>query len=252
MTEIPISHPRYRSIIVREKLVNAYNNNILNDEDLIDFGKEEAVDYFLGEKTTKMAYISYIISIMDMFLAKKPALILDNISFILAEDTIRKSVKDAFFVYPSIDGREDRADNIHPFFGDRLLIVINEKSFNEILLKRIGLPYFKYSSTEDIDDLGIDLLFYHKMDNRQLDGLKNVKKVYFGLNLFSNCYYCSDLVILDNINRFFTNIERLYFKLIKNDKERLNKLVVKFGNVDFLKEYVKEMIAHIKKMNDDR
>ncbi|HIH40756.1 MAG TPA: hypothetical protein HA221_04260, partial [Halobacteria archaeon] len=192
MTEIPISHPRYRSIIVREKLVNAYNNNILNDEDLIDFGKEEAVDYFLGEKTTKMAYISYIISIMDMFLAKKPALILDNISFILAEDTIRKSVKDAFFVYPSIDGREDRADNIHPFFGDRLLIVINEKSFNEILLKRIGLPYFKYSSTEDIDDLGIDLLFYHKMDNRQLDGLKNVKKVYFGLNLFSNCYYCSD------------------------------------------------------------
>ncbi|HIH40087.1 MAG TPA: hypothetical protein HA221_00765 [Halobacteria archaeon] len=57
---------------------------------------------------------------------------------------------------------------------------------------------------------------------------------------------------MDNINRFFTNIERLYFKLIKNDKERLNKLVVKFGNVDFLKEYVKEMIAHIKKMNDDR
>lgn len=250
MTEIPVSHPRYRSIIVREKLVRAYNDNLLKDEDLIDFGKEEAVDYFLGEKTTKIAYISYIIAIRDMFFAKKPALILDNISFILAGETLRKSTKDTFIMHSSTEGCNNNIENTHPFWGGKLLIGVNKKSFNEKLLRRLDIPYFEYSNTEDILDKGIDVLYYHKIE-RQFKELDNVKKIYFGLNLFSDCYYWSDLIILDNINRFFTNIEKLYFRLIKKDKERFNKLVERYSNIDFLKEYIKEMIANIRKMKND-
>jgi len=221
-------------MIVREKLVKAYEDDLLNDNDLIDFGKEEAVDYFLGEKTTKIAYISYIVAIIDMILARKPALILDNVSFILAEDIIVKSA------------------STKSFWGDTLLLGFNENNFNERLFKRVDLPYFKYSSTEDIFDLGIDLLFCHKMDG-SLKNLKNVKKIYFGLNLFSNDYYYFNIVILDNITRFFTNIERLYLKLIKKDKKILNKMRVRYSNIDFFKEYIREMInISIKKMNDDQ
>jgi len=250
MTDIPVSHPRYKSIIVREKLVKAYTNNLLNDEDLIDFGKEEAVDYFLGEKTTKMAYKSYILSISSSILAKKPALVLDNISCILAEDTIGKFAKPTAPVSPFIDTCHDRVKKIRFFWGDRLLIGFNKNNFDERLLNRINIPYFEYATIDDLLDLGIDLLFYHKRD-RHLERLKNTKKIYFGLNLFSKDYSYADIIVFDNITRFFTNLENLYFRLIKKDKEMISKMITRYNNVCFLKEYIKEMIVHTEKRLND-
>jgi 4-phosphopantoate--beta-alanine ligase len=53
MTEIPKSHPRYQSLVLREKLVEGFRTGIVVPQGLIAHGRGEMFDYLLGERTTK-------------------------------------------------------------------------------------------------------------------------------------------------------------------------------------------------------
>ena len=50
MSEIPKSHPRYNSLISRERLVQASKDGLLAESAMIAHGRGEAFDYLLGEK----------------------------------------------------------------------------------------------------------------------------------------------------------------------------------------------------------
>ena len=49
MTVIPRSHPRYQSLLNREKLVKGFNIGLVAKEGLLAHGRGEAFDYLLGE-----------------------------------------------------------------------------------------------------------------------------------------------------------------------------------------------------------
>ena len=55
MTLIPKSHPRLDSLLIREKLVKGFDNNLVAKEGLLAHGRGETFDYLLGEKTSKSA-----------------------------------------------------------------------------------------------------------------------------------------------------------------------------------------------------
>lgn len=55
MTAIPPSHPRYASLMLREKLVDGFREGIVAPQGLIAHGRGEMFDYMLGERTTKEA-----------------------------------------------------------------------------------------------------------------------------------------------------------------------------------------------------
>jgi 4-phosphopantoate--beta-alanine ligase len=47
----PESHPRYQSLLIRERLVAGVRAGITSQEGLIAHGRGEAFDYLLGERT---------------------------------------------------------------------------------------------------------------------------------------------------------------------------------------------------------
>ena len=55
MPLIPKSHPRAKSLLIREKLVDGFDNGLVAKEGLLAQGRGEAFDYLLGEKTGKAA-----------------------------------------------------------------------------------------------------------------------------------------------------------------------------------------------------
>ncbi len=55
MHKISPKHPRYNSLVLREKMAEAYQEGILADTALIAHGRGEAFDYILGEKTSPAA-----------------------------------------------------------------------------------------------------------------------------------------------------------------------------------------------------
>ena len=55
---IPSDHPRYRSLVARERLAECVKKGIVSMEGLAAHGRGEAFDYFLGERTTKSALLA--------------------------------------------------------------------------------------------------------------------------------------------------------------------------------------------------
>ena len=51
MGEVPESHPRYASLMSRQRLVDAMKEGLLADSALIAHGRGEAFDYLIGERT---------------------------------------------------------------------------------------------------------------------------------------------------------------------------------------------------------
>ena len=56
--KIPKSHPRYESLMRREKLVRGWRSGLVVPEGLIAHGRGEAFDYLFGEQTTAPALVA--------------------------------------------------------------------------------------------------------------------------------------------------------------------------------------------------
>ena len=50
MSEIPKTHPRAASLLIRQKLVKGFDAGLVAKEGLLAHGRGEAFDYMLGEK----------------------------------------------------------------------------------------------------------------------------------------------------------------------------------------------------------
>ena len=74
MTEIPVSHPRYASLVLRERLVEGFKAGIVVPQGLIAHGRGEMFDYALGERTTKEARAASRAAASLLLTAKRPVI----------------------------------------------------------------------------------------------------------------------------------------------------------------------------------
>src|SRR2546425_4896292 len=72
--KIPRSHPRYTSLMAREKLVTAWKAGIVVPEGLIAHGRGEAFDYLLGEETSAPALVAEKTAAAFLVRAKSPVI----------------------------------------------------------------------------------------------------------------------------------------------------------------------------------
>ena len=72
MNQIPKSHPRYQSLMIREQLKQAMHEGIVHETGLIAHGRGEAFDYLLGEQTISSAENAAKTSAAALLLAENP------------------------------------------------------------------------------------------------------------------------------------------------------------------------------------
>lgn len=93
MTGIPPSHPRYESLLRREKLVDAFKEGIVVPQGLIAHGRGEMFDYLLGERTTKEAREASRAAAALLLKAKLPVLSVNgNVAALCAPEVVRLSI----------------------------------------------------------------------------------------------------------------------------------------------------------------
>lgn len=85
---IPRSHPRYRSLATREKLVRAAREGLVAWEGLIAHGRGEAFDYLLGEQTLPEAEVATRAAVAYLLRAERPVLSVNGNVAVLAADEI--------------------------------------------------------------------------------------------------------------------------------------------------------------------
>jgi 4-phosphopantoate--beta-alanine ligase len=71
---IPEDHPRYRSLVTRERLAECARRGIVSLEGLTAHGRGEAFDYLIGERTTKSARLAARTAAAMLLLAERPVI----------------------------------------------------------------------------------------------------------------------------------------------------------------------------------
>ncbi|MFB5620996.1 MAG: phosphopantothenate/pantothenate synthetase, partial [Nitrosopumilus sp.] len=92
MSLIPKSHPRAKSLLIREKLVDGFDNGLVAKEGLLAQGRGEAFDYILGEKTSKAAMQAIRAAAAQLLLAEMPVISVNgNIAALCPKQIVRLS-----------------------------------------------------------------------------------------------------------------------------------------------------------------
>ena len=93
MTQIPKSHPRYKSLVTREALVAAHRQGIVVLEGLIAHGRGEAWDYLLGEGTCAPALVAEKAAAAFLVAAKRPVISVNGNVAALASKRVARLAK---------------------------------------------------------------------------------------------------------------------------------------------------------------
>ncbi|HII40701.1 MAG TPA: phosphopantothenate/pantothenate synthetase [Thermoplasmata archaeon] len=88
--KIPKSHPRYASLVRRERLVQGWRDGIVVPEGLIAHGRGEAFDYLLGEETPAPALVSEKTAAALLLTADHPVISVNgNVAALAPKETVR-------------------------------------------------------------------------------------------------------------------------------------------------------------------
>ncbi len=89
---IPQSHPRYASLVKREKIVAGIKAGITSKQGLIAHGRGEAFDYLIGERTLPAARAATEVAAALLLTAKKPVISVNgNVAALVPEQVIALS-----------------------------------------------------------------------------------------------------------------------------------------------------------------
>jgi len=85
---IPPSHPRYRSLLTRERLARCAKEGIVTPEGLTAHGRGEAFDYLIGERTTESALLAERTAAALLLSARRPVISVNGNTAALAAPQI--------------------------------------------------------------------------------------------------------------------------------------------------------------------
>ncbi len=238
---IPKNHPRYESLLLRKKIVEAFNNGILADSGMIAHGRGETFDYLIGEKTSEPAKLAIKTAAAMLLLAKNPVLSVNGNTAALANKEIVKLSKilDAKIEINLFYRTESRVRNI-----ERLLLengatkVLGTDFDNLMYINNINSP----RATASLDGIyNADVVLVPLEDGDRAEILVNSGKkvITIDLNPLSRTSKMSTISIMDNIVRALPLLKEEILSLKFEDEDYLTSIVTNFNNNENLKNYLK-------------
>jgi len=228
MSLIPKSHPRAKSLYIRERLVKGFDDNLVAKEGLMAHGRGETFDYLLGEKTSKHAQKAIHAAAILLVNAEYPVISVNgNVAALCPREIVKLAkVTGAKIEVNLFYSNEKRKKNIVKALrhaGAKEILGINSKSAKRIS----GLD----SARRVIDSDGIykaDVVVVPLEDGDRTIALKKAGKkvITFDLNPLSRTAKTADITIVDNvvraINRLISECKKSKIRKIPyNNKKNL-------------------------------
>lgn len=238
---IPKSHPRYLSLLTREKLVEWFKKGVVAPEGLIAQGRGEAFDYILGEKTLKPANTATKVAAALLLLAKHPVISVNgNAAGLCAKEVVKLAkitgAKIEVNLFYRTEKREKKIKNLLMAAGANNVLGAGKDASAKI-------PEL-FSERRKVDPRGIliaDVVFVFLEDGDRTESLIKMGKkvVTVDLNPLSRTAQKSTITIVDNIVRVMPNLIS-FSRAFKNySEEKLKTIVKNYNNKIILKEMVR-------------
>lgn len=231
---IPRSHPRYHSLITREKIVKGLERGIVAKQGLIAQGRGEAFDYLLGEKTLPFAFRAERAASALLLSAERPVISVNgNVAALVPREIVELARKvgaklEVNLFYYSAE-RARRIKDLLERYGGEVLTERNAK-----------IPGLRSSRGMVCRDgiYSADVVFVPLEDGDRTEALVRMGKkvVAVDLNPLSRTAMSATITIVDNVVRAVPNMIRICRDLRKLDRKKLVRIVEEYDNEGVLKD----------------
>lgn len=243
MSLIPKSHPRAKSLLIREKLVKGFDKGLVAKEGLLAQGRGEAFDYLLGEKTGKAAKQAIKAAAAQLLLADLPVISVNgNIAALCPKQIVRlsKQIKAKLEVNLFYANQKRKQAIIKTLKKNGAREILGTSKSSSVKLSGID------SARRIVDKNGIfaaDVVVVPLEDGDRTMALRNAGKtvITFDLNPLSRTSQTANITIVDNVTRAIDLLINESKKLSKKNQKILQKIVNDFDNKKNLTENVMQM-----------
>ncbi len=237
-------HPRYESLLYREKIVEAHKNGILADSGMIAHGRGETYDYLIGEKTTDNSLNTIEVASCYFLTRKRPVLSVNgNTTALVAEDVARLAdmldIPVEINLYYRTPERIKNIEDVYKKLGVKELLGTDEDDF--IDTPDLNGPRSPVS-IEGINKA--DLIFIPLEDGDRAEKLSKLDKdiVNVDLNPLSRTAVTSTVTIVDNIVRVMPLLIDCVEKYMDYDKKILLEKISEFDNRQNLDNAIQDIM----------
>lgn len=236
MEEIPKNHPRYFSLITRQKIMQAMRKGLVHETGLIAHGRGETFDYLIGEKTIPYAKDAEKVAAAALLCAKNPVISVNgNVVALVGKECIKlaetHTIKLEVNLFHRTDKRieklieELKSHGAKKVYGASADAQIPGLEHNRGICDKDGI----YSA---------DVVLVPLEDGDRCEALKAMGKsvIAIDLNPISRTAKTADITIVDNVIRAIPNVDRWIKKLKNEEIKTLNDMVKSWNNNKMLKD----------------
>lgn len=235
--EISPEHPRYRSLITRERLSTAVEEGVVTPTGMISHGRGEAFDYLLGEKSTVEAEQAERVAAAYLLRARNPILCVNgNVAALVGQEIVTLA---------EIIPAQIEVNLFHrsPERMEKVISHMEKCGAKQVLGRHPDAQIVGISSTrsqcskEGIFDSDVILVPIEDGDRAQ--ALVNMGKtvIAIDLNPLSRTSRSATVSIVDEALRAIANITQ-YVKIMKGNEKLISNTIKHFSNEDNLKATV--------------
>lgn len=251
MTEIPKEHPRYESLMIREKIVEGLNLGITSQQGLIAQGRGESFDYLIGEHTTECAAYAERAAVALLLLAERPVISVNGNTAVLVPEKI--------IALADVTGAKLEVNLFHRSEVRMHKIIAHLKAHGagEVLGKNADARLPLEHDRGKVDKEGIynaDVVVVPLEDGDRCETLVKMGKVVIAIDLnpMSRTSLASHVTIVDNVTRAIPNMLQFAKDMKQNKTEDLRKVVDCYDNNKILSSAIYEIHERLMNMAVER
>jgi len=250
MTEIPKSHPRYESLMTREKITEGVEKGLTALQGLIAQGRGEAFDYLIGEKTIESAHYSEVAAAALLLLAEKPVISVNGNAAVLAPSELvtLSQLTNAKLEVNLFHRTEERVGKIVEELKKHGADVVLGENAESLL------PLDHDRSKAERDGIySADVIFVPLEDGDRCEALANMKKLVIAvdLNPLSRTSQTAHISIVDNLTRAAANMIELIPDLKSMTEDELWDIIDAYDNSMALIGAIEEIKEHLTQKQDE-
>ena len=231
--KIPRSHPRYTSLMAREKLVRAWKAGIVVPEGLIAHGRGEAFDYVFGEETSAPALVAEKAAAAFLVRAKRPVISVNGNAAALAAREVARLAK----VIPATI--EVNLFHRSTARVDRIVRLLKRAGASDVLGTRPDARIPRLESerarVHRVGIYGADVVLVPLEDGDRAEALVRMGKVVISIDLnpLSRTTLSAAVPIVDELTRALPNVEKFVREFADDPREaaRIAHTFDKTGNL---------------------
>ncbi|MFZ2470849.1 MAG: 4-phosphopantoate--beta-alanine ligase [Methanothrix sp.] len=245
LTDIPKSHPRYASLVARERVTEGVKKGFTSSQGLIAQGRGECFDYLLGERTTPSAQAATIAAAALLLLAERPALSVNgNVAALAAEEMV--ALADSLRIPLEVNLFHRSEERVK-----KIADLLREKGAEEVLGEKPdatvpGLEHARALATRGgIYDADVVLIPLEDGDRCEALTAMGKKVIAIDLNPLSRTARKATVSIVDNILRAVPHLTDQVRQLSVYPRSDLERMVQEYDNEKVLRQAVQEIQDHL-------